>query len=63
MLMMLLYIYIYTAGISERILRKAYRNYIIRVVFISSLTFRSLLTKVKDSLTTEKQDNVAYKVP
>ena len=62
MMLLYIYIYIYTAGISDRI-RKAHRNYNIRVVFISSLTFRSLLTKVKDFITTEKQDNVAYKVP
>ena len=39
----------YVAGISDRI-RKACRNYNIRVVFRSGMTFRSLLTKIKDPL-------------
>ena len=44
-LMMLLYV----AGVSERI-RKVCRNYNIRLVFRSGLTFRSMLTKVKGTL-------------
>ena len=52
----------YVAGVCERI-RMACRNYKIRVVFRSDSTFRSLLTKVKDPLPTEKQANVMYEVP
>ena len=52
----------YVAGISKRI-RKACRSYDIRVVFKSGLTFRSMLTKVKDPLLVEKQGNVVYEVP
>ena len=44
-------------------IRKARRNYNIRVVFRSGLTLRSLLTKVKDPLPAEKQANVVYEVP
>ena len=46
----------YVAGVSERI-RKACRNYNIRVVF------RSMLAKVKDPLPIEKQANVIYEIP
>ena len=53
---------VYVAGISERI-RKACRNYNIRVVFRSGPTLRYMLTKVKDPSPVEKQVNVAYKVP
>ena len=49
----------YVAGISERVCR----NNNIRVVFRSDLTFRSLLTKVKDPLPAEKQANTVYEVP
>ena len=52
----------YVAGVSERI-RKACRNYNIRVVFRSGPTFRSMLTKVKDPLPIEKQANVVYEIP
>ena len=52
----------YVAHISERI-RKACRNYNIRVVFRSGLTFQSMLTKVKDPLPVEKQANDVYEVP
>ena len=52
----------YVAGVSERI-RKAYRSYNIRVVFRSGPNFRSMLTKVKDPLSIEKQANVVYEVP
>ena len=51
----------YIAGNSERI-RKACRSYNIRVVFRSSPTFQSMLTKVKDPLPIKKQMNVVYKV-
>ena len=53
MLMMLLYV----AGVSKRI-RKACRNYNIRVVFRSGSTLRSMLTKVNDPLLIEKQVNI-----
>ena len=43
----------YVAGIGERI-GKACRNYRIRVVFTSGLTFRSLLSKVREPLPAEK---------
>ena len=52
----------YVAGVSERI-RKACRNYNIKVVFRSGPTFRSMLTKVKDPLPIEKQANVVYEIP
>ena len=52
----------YVAGVSERI-RKACRNYNIKVVFMSGPTFRSMLTKVKDPLPIEKQANVVYEIP
>ena len=45
----------YVAGVSERI-RKACRNYNIKVVFRSGPTFRSMLIKVKDPLPIEKQE-------
>ena len=50
------------ASISERI-RKVCRSYDIRVVFRSGPTFRSMLTKVKDTLPVEKQVNIIYEVP
>ena len=52
----------YVAGISERIQRVC-RDFGIRVVFKSGPTLRSLLTKVKDPLPTEKQSSVVYEVP
>ena len=52
----------YVADISERI-RKVCRRYNIRVVFSSSPTFWSMLTKVKDSLHIKKVANVEYEVP
>ena len=58
MLMMLPYV----AGVSEKI-RKVCRNYNIRVVFRSSPTFQSMLTKVKDPLPVKKQATVIYEVP
>ena len=51
----------YVAGVSERI-KKVCRNYNIRVVFRSSPTLRSMLTKVKDPLPVKKQANVVYEV-
>ena len=50
----------YVAGVSERI-RKACQDFGIRAVF--GPTLRSLLTKAKDPLPTEKQSNVVYEVP
>ena len=52
----------YVAGVSEKI-RKACRNYYIRVVFRSSQTLQSMLTEVKDPLPVKKQANVVYEVP
>ena len=52
----------YVAGVSERI-RKACRNYNIKVVFRSGPTFRSMLTKVKDALPVKMQANVVYEIP
>ena len=52
----------HVAGVSERI-RKACRNYKIRVVFRSGRTFPSMFTKVKDPLPVEKQANIVYEIP
>ena len=47
----------YVAGMSEDI-SGIYRKFNIRVVFKSGRTVRSVLTKVKDTLTIGKQLNV-----
>ena len=52
----------YVTGISERI-RRVCKDFNIRAVFKSRPTLYSILTKDKDSLPTEKQANVIYKVP
>lgn len=50
----------YVAGMSEDI-RRVCRKFNIRVVFKSRHTFRSMLTKVKDTLPLGKQPNVVYR--
>ena len=52
----------YVSGVSKRI-RKACEKFDLRAVFISGLTLRSLLTKVKDPLPMEKLAGVVYKIP
>ena len=52
----------YVAGISEWI-RRVCKNFNTRVVFKSGPTRCSLLTKVKDTLPMEKQENAVYEVP
>ena len=52
----------YTAGVSENI-RRVCRRFGIKVVFRSSHSLRSMLTKVKDALPMEKQANVVYRIP
>ena len=52
----------YVAGMSEDI-RRVCRKFIIRVVFKSGRTLRSMLTKVKHRLPPGKQSNVVYCIP
>ena len=52
----------YVAGMSEDI-RCVCRKFNIRIVFKSRWTFRSMLTKVKDTLPLGKQSNVVYRIP
>ena len=53
---------LYTAGVSENI-RWVCRKFGMKVVFRSSHSLCSMLTKVKDALPMEKQANVVYRVP
>ena len=52
----------YTAGVSKNI-KRVCRKYGTKVVFRSSLSLCSMLTKVKDALPMGKQANVVYRVP
>ena len=52
----------YTAGVSENI-RQVCRKFGMKVVFRSSHSLRSMLTKVKDAMPVEKQANVVYRIP
>ena len=52
----------YVAGVSEDI-RRVCRKFDMRVVFKSGRTLRTMLTKVKDTLPTEKHSRVVYRVP
>ena len=52
----------YTAGVSENI-RRVCQKFGMKVVFRSSHSLRSMLTKVKDAVPMEKQANVVYRIP
>ena len=53
---------LYVAGVSECI-KRACRNFNVRVVYRSGPTLHSLLTKVKDPLPVSKLSNVVYEIP
>ena len=52
----------YTAGVSENV-KRVCQKFGMKVVFRSSHSLRSMLTKVKDALPMEKQANIVYRIP